>query len=150
YAHAREIIQPGIDEFALFNQLHAVAVNTTGDTYIYPGNDFQCGTGGGPPRARAGQDGELYGIAISPNYFGYHPHTSRAIAVNRRPTDDQLKAWEHITGVLRHVERTVKPGLSCKKLFEEAQALLDEYRPKCFAHHLGHGIGLFPHEAPHL
>ena len=33
---------------------------------------------------------------------------------------------------------------------ETVQAHLDEYLPGNFNHHLGHGIGLFPHEAPHL
>ncbi len=28
--------------------------------------------------------------------------------------------------------------------------MLDEYMPGRFTHHLGHGIGLYPHEGPHL
>ncbi len=48
------------------------------------------------------------------------------------------------------IERTVKPGVRCRTIFDAAQAILDEYRPGCFDHHLGHGIGLYPHEAPHL
>ena len=33
---------------------------------------------------------------------------------------------------------------------ETLKARLDDYMPDNFTHHLGHGIGLFPHEAPHL
>ena len=52
--------------------------------------------------------------------------------------------------VFEHVEKTVKPGKNCQELFHEAQAILDEAPVGVFNHHLGHGIGLFPHEAPHL
>jgi len=150
YARAREIIKPGIKEFDVFCELHTVAVKSTGETTTGVGNDFQCGTSGGPPRERAAEDGELYIIDLSPSCQGYYADTCRTIAVNKRPTDDQHKAWEKIERVQRYVERTVKPGVRCREIFDAAQALLDEYRLGAFAHHLGHGIGLFPHEAPHL
>ena len=51
---------------------------------------------------------------------------------------------------LAHVEATARPGKSANKLFHEVQAILDESPVGVFNHHLGHGIGLFPHEAPHL
>ncbi len=53
------------------------------------------------------------------------------------------------TGETR-MEATAKPGKSCKELFNEVQAMLDKAPYGVFNHHLGHGIGLFPHEAPHL
>jgi Xaa-Pro aminopeptidase len=52
--------------------------------------------------------------------------------------------------VFQHLEATAKPGKNCRELFQEAQAILDKAPVGVFNHHLGHGIGLFPHEAPHL
>lgn len=51
---------------------------------------------------------------------------------------------------LELVERTVRPGVSARALFQAVQGLLDQSPVGVFNHHLGHGIGLFPHEAPHL
>ena len=114
------------------------------------GNDFQSNSSGGPPRTRAAQAGELYILDLGPAYRGYYADNCRTFAVNRQPTDQQQAAWEKIAGVLQMVEESVFPGVSCRQLFEQAQAMLDEYRTEAFFHHLGHGIGLFPHEAPHL
>ena len=35
-------------------------------------------------------------------------------------------------------------------MFEEVQEILDPSPDGVFNHHLGHGIGLAPHEGPHL
>ena len=48
------------------------------------------------------------------------------------------------------IEQKVKPGASAKQLFKEVEALLGEFSHGGFPHHLGHGVGLYPHEAPHL
>ncbi len=150
YHRAREIIEPGINELEVYNQLHAAAVEVAGEPLSALGNDFQCASPGGPPRNRAAQDGGLFILDLGPAYRGYYADNCRTFAVNRSPTDKQYIAWEAIVAVLEMVERTVKPGVSCRALFTQAQAMLDEFRPGAFFHHLGHGFGLFPHEAPHL
>src|SRR5688500_17564035 len=52
--------------------------------------------------------------------------------------------------VFDHVMKVVKPGKSCKDLLYEALEILNDAPLGVFNHHLGHGIGLFSHEAPHL
>ncbi len=104
----------------------------------------------GPPRDRRAEDGELYILDLGPAYQGYFADNCRAVAVNHRPTDDQSRACTKISEVFTMIERSVKPGVRCREIFDAAQAILDEYRPGAFDHHLGHGIGLYPHEAPHL
>ncbi len=44
----------------------------------------------------------------------------------------------------------MKPGVSCRAVFEEVDTHMRRAPLGEFGHHLGHGIGLFPHEAPHL
>lgn len=150
YRRAREIVEPGITELEVYNQMHAAAVEVAGEPLSALGNDFQCNSPGGPPRERPGQRGELFILDLGPAYRGYYADNCRTIAVDGRPTDEQHQAWEVIVDVLHLVERSVKPGVSCRDLFAQAQAMLDRFRPGGFPHHLGHGFGLFPHEAPHL
>jgi Xaa-Pro aminopeptidase len=149
YEAARKMIAPGVNELEVFSQLQAVAVREFGEQLTGTGNDYASGARGGPPRDRAIQDGELYILDLGPAYRGYFADNCRAIAVNGKPTELQLRAWEAIVPVLAHVKQTVRPGKSCKQLFFEAKEML---APSGFTfdHHLGHGIGLFPHEAPHL
>jgi Xaa-Pro aminopeptidase len=153
YGRAREIIEPGVAELRVYAELHAAAVEVAGEALspAYLGNDYACGAPGGPPRGgRAAAAGELYVLDLGPAYRGYFSDNCRTMAVDRRPTDEQLKAWEVVTGVLPIVERMARPGARCRDLY----AAVDEhYRAKTgkpFPHHLGHGVGLQPHEFPHL
>ncbi|HWA98564.1 MAG TPA: Xaa-Pro peptidase family protein, partial [Pirellulales bacterium] len=150
YRRAREIIGPGVVELDVFNELQAVAVRTCGEMLTGTGNDYASGVPGGPPRRRAAEDGELYILDLGPAYRGYFADNCRAFAVNGRPTDAQLATQQKIAEVFTIVERFVKPGASCRALFDQVQAHLDTATVGTFAHHLGHGIGLFPHETPHL
>ena len=150
YDRAREIIVPGISELRVFSELHAAAVDVAGEPLLALGNDYQCNSPGGPPRDRPAQDGELFILDLGPCYRGYYADNCRTIAVSGEPTDLQHEAWQVIVDVLDMVERSVRPGISCRDLFNQAKTMLDEYRPDAFIHHLGHGFGLYPHTAPHL
>jgi Xaa-Pro aminopeptidase len=150
YRRAREIIRPGVSELEVFNELQAAAVNEFGEMLTGTGNDYQCCSRGGPPRdGRTANPGELYILDLGPAFQGYFADNCRTIAVTE-PSDIQLEAWSRVVRVFEHVEQTVKPGKSARELFQEAQQILDEAPVGVFNHHLGHGIGLFPHETPHL
>ncbi len=149
YARAREIVRPGIGELDVFNQLQAACVEAFGEMLTGTGNDYQCAAPGGPPRDRAAEAGELYILDLGPAFRGYFADNCRTIAVTQ-PADAQWEAWNHIMQVFAHVERTARPGTSARELFHEAEAILKQAPVGVFNHHLGHGIGLYPHEAPHL
>ncbi|MBC8106727.1 MAG: aminopeptidase P family protein [Anaerolineae bacterium] len=152
YARARQIIEPGIDELHVFNELHAAAVEATGQPMAAVlGNDYACGSGGGPPRKdRRAQEGEIYILDVGPTYRMYFADACRAFAVDRKPTDAQLKAYEAIVSCFPIVESLAKPGARCKDIYQAVDDHLMSQRGTGMPHHLGHGIGLNPHEFPHL
>lgn len=150
YDRARALIRPGIGELEMFNELQSVAVDYLGEMLTGTGNDYQCASLGGPPRSnRVAASGELYILDLGPAYRGYFADNCRTLAVTQ-PTGVQNEAWTHVMNVFDYVQATARPGVSCRTLFYAATEILDQAPVGQFVHHLGHGIGLFPHEAPHL
>ncbi len=150
YATAREILRPGLSEIDMFCALQTAAVRELGELLTGTGNDYQCGSRGGAPRqGRTAEAGELYILDLGPAFRGYFADNCRTLAVSE-PTDVQREAWSWVVRALEHVERSVRPGKRAQELFHEVQQLLDQAPCGVFNHHLGHGIGLYPHEAPHL
>ena len=150
YEVAREMIRPGVTEVEVFNALQTAAVSEYDEMLTGTGNDYQCASRGGPPRGnRPAAAGELYILDLGPAFRGYFADNARTIAVTE-PSSEQQTAWEFIMQAFAHVEANARPGKNCGELFHEVQAILDESPIGVFNHHLGHGIGLFPHEGPHL
>lgn len=150
YEAARGLIAPGVNELHVFSALQAAAVASCGEMLTGTGNDYACGVRGGPPSDRRCEAGELYILDLGPAYRGYFADNARAIAVDGRPTDEQFAAWERVCGALALVERLAKPGVRCRDIYAAVQDWLAGARVGSWSSHLGHGIGLFPHEAPHL
>ncbi|HEX7008712.1 MAG TPA: Xaa-Pro peptidase family protein [Phycisphaeraceae bacterium] len=150
YAEARRVLKPGVSELTVFARMQAAAVEAVGEPIGEMGNDFQAGTPGGPPRQRPTQAGELMPLDVSVTVRGYSCDLCRTFAVDGQPSSAQRDAAQKVAQALEHVERTARAGTSCKELYQQVHDMLDGYRGWAFFHHLGHGIGLFPHEAPRL
>lgn len=152
YRRARILIEPGVAELRVFGELHQTAVETAGEPLTaLLGNDFACGAAGGPARRdRIAKAGELYILDLGPAYQGYFADNARTFSVNRQPTEAQWKAWEAVVGCLRVVEDMAKPGVSGRAIFEAVDEFLKGLVGRGMPHHLGHGVGLQPHEYPHL
>jgi Xaa-Pro aminopeptidase len=152
YGRAKEIIVPGISELEVFGELHSTAVKSLGEPMWMPlGNDYACGVPGGPARKdHVAVDGQIYILDIGPTYRGYFSDNARSFAVNGKPTDTQMKAWEGIVGALKIVERMAKPGVLGVELFNAVDEHFQQTGNGRLSHHLGHGVGLQPHEYPHL
>jgi len=150
YAKARELLRPGVSEMHLYAQLLASASEEAGEPIGEFGNDFQSGTPGGLPRQRAVEEGEMAIYDLTAIYRGYCCDLCRSFVVGGQPSAAQREAYRLIMDAFAHIEATVKPGKSCRELYEEVHGMLDGQHGWRFPHHLGHGIGLNPHEAPRL
>ncbi len=150
YAAARKIVRPGVNELDFYCELHTIAVGTLGEPLTYFGQDFRSGAKGGPPRDRKVERGEIMILDLGVGFRGYYSDNARAIAVGGEPTAAQQRAWRAIVDVFEMIQTTAKPGTRCRELFDWADRHLNALAPWVFKHHLGHGVGLAPHEGPHL
>lgn len=149
YERARHIVRPGLNELDLHAEMYCVAVESLGETPTYFGQDFRFCHPGGPARNRTAQAGELLILDLGVGFRGYHSDNARTFAVDGNPTVDQTRAWQHVTEVFDIISKA-RPGVPCRKLYDLAHRHLNALPPWTFNHHLGHGVGLAPHEGPHL
>jgi Xaa-Pro aminopeptidase len=147
---AREVVQPGVPELEIHASMHRAATLAVGEPIGEFGNDFRANAAGGPPRLRPVEAGELMPLDVGVAVRGYHCDLCRTLCVGNNPTESQNLAARKCEEILDYVQDTVKPGTSCRKLFEDANGMLEGFNGWSFPHHLGHGVGLFPHEAPRL
>jgi Xaa-Pro aminopeptidase len=152
YRRAKEIIEPELGEIELFTQLHAAAVKESGEPMTaLLGNDYACGVGGGPPRKdHFAEAGQLWVLDLGPSYRGYFADNARVFSVDGKLTDAQQQAWQTIVEVFPIVEKMARPGVRCQAIFQAIDEHFQSRAGKGLAHHLGHGVGLGPHEFPHL
>jgi Xaa-Pro aminopeptidase len=150
YAHIAQILQPGLREIDIYAEVHAAAVKALGEPIGELGNDFQSGTPGGPPRLRAIESGELMPLDVAVTVRGYRCDLCRTYIVGGQATSAQREAFRRVGEALEFVEHEVCIGLSCRQLFNDVTGMLDGVNGWRFFHHLGHGTGLSPHEAPRL
>lgn len=150
YARAAEIMQPGIREIDVYAEVQAAAVKELGEPIGELGNDFQSGTPGGPPRVRPVEHRELMPLDVGVSVRRYRCDLCRTFAIGNEPTAKQQAASRLVHQALQYAEERVRPGVSCRHLYEEINKLLGGVNGWQFFHHLGHGIGLSHHEGPHL
>ncbi len=150
YSAAKEHVRPGIDEVDVLAELRAAATRTADEDLETLGNDFRANADGGLARRRPMQAGELYVLDAGTVYDGYFSDSCRTFAVDRSPTDAQMKAWEYIDALFPIIEAAATPGTKGIELFEIANDYLNQNGYSGLAHHLGHGFGLGPHETPEL
>ncbi len=146
----RDALEPGVTEVDLFAGMHAAALRVIGEPIGEFGNDFQFNSIGGMPRRRAAKAGEIAILDVSVTVRGYSSDLSRSFVIGREPSPVQLAAHARIEEAFALVQETVRVGSSCRALYSTVHKMLDGYRGWKFMHHLGHGIGLSPHEMPRI
>lgn len=150
YERLRQMLRPGVDTLTLYANILAAVAEHAGEFIGELGNDFQIGSGSGAPSRRPAERGEIAVIDLAASMRGYRSDLCRSVVVGGEPTDAQRKAHTRILEVLESFEQTARAGVSCAELHRQARQMLDGYNGWQFKHHLGHGVGMAPHEAPRL
>lgn len=150
YRKAREVLAPGLTEIELFARLLSAAIQFVGEPVGEFGNDFRSGEGGGAPRNRKMQSGELLPLDLGLCVRGYTADLCRTFAIGGNPSSLQRDAHAAVISALKLAESLLAPGASCREIYERVHQSLDGFAGLSFPHHLGHGIGLCVHEAPRL
>lgn len=150
YAEAKRVIEPGVTEVSVMSAMLKKAVDAAGEMLSGWGQDFKSGAPGGFAERRAIEAGEIYVLDVGVGVRGYRCDLCRAFAVDGNPTEAQAAAHEKIVSVMAMGEQYLKPGESCKAMFEAVEKELDGWMGYSFFHHAGHGIGLDAHEVPRI
>jgi Xaa-Pro aminopeptidase len=151
YAEAKQLLEPGIEEVEIMAVMLEAATYATGEFLSGWGQDFQAGSAGGFARPRrAVEAGELIPLDIGVGVRGYRSDLCRTFAVDGSPTEEQAAAHARVVEVMKFGESLMKPGQSCRAMFEAVKGELDGWQGYSFFHHAGHGIGLDAHEVPRI
>lgn len=101
------------------------------------------------PADHAIREGDIVRFDLGARYKYYCSDVSRQVAVGKIP-----KEWERLFDAFLEAEETiismVKPGARTDELFEAGMEVMRRVDPDCKRGHLGHGIGIELHEAPHV
>jgi Xaa-Pro dipeptidase len=150
YRAVEGLFVPGVPEIELFAAFQAAAVVAAGEAIGELGNDYRGGAGGGTPRREPLRGGDLVPVDTGVVLRHYYSDLCRTYAVGGHWDEGQMAAARRVAEALELAESLIAPGVSCKSVYEEVHAFLDGYRGWRFPHHLGHGIGLHPIEAPRI
>ena len=148
YAAADEVIREGATEAEVLGAAQRAVTAAAGCFTAYNG-DFQCGVPGGFATDRPCRAGELYVIDAWVHYQGYWSDNCRTFAVSDLD-EEQRRAWEKTEKTVLEAEKRVKPGGSCRSIFELMKEMQEEIRPDALMHHGGHGVGLRNHGYPRI
>ena len=103
-----------------------------------------------PTSERALRPGELVRFDVGSIFKGYHGEVAR-MAILGEPESRALRAYDAVEAGVQAALETIRPGVDGGKVFEAAVAAVrDGGLPEFRRHHVGHGIGLEPVEAPWL
>lgn len=150
YLAVAPMIQPGILETDVYAAFYGAAAVSAGTSIRELGNDFRGGAPGGRPRPVALSSGDLIPVDAGVVLAHYNADLCRTFAVSGKRSREQETVFKHVEEALERAERVIEPGVSCSAVYSEMASFLNSRGPWRFEHHLGHGIGLAPVEAPRI
>jgi Xaa-Pro aminopeptidase len=94
------------------------------------------------------QRGDLIHVDFGITYHGYSCDMSRN-AVIGKPTQEYLNINNALEAGHEEAQRLLKPGVKLSEIFNSTvKAIRENGIPNYKRHHIGHGIGIPPHEPP--
>ncbi len=99
------------------------------------------------PSDKVIENGELVTFDFGASWGGYCSDCTRTVAVGKI-SDDLKKIYDAVYTAHQMALEQVKPGVTGKALDAIARDYLEQIYPGAFGHSLGHGVGLYIHEAP--
>lgn len=150
FAVARDAVQPGFSETQLRDAIHGVIQGSTAEPLRLDAN-----VGSGPRSAlsdphatdRVMADGDLVLIDMYPELDGMVADLTRTFVVGRA-TNTQQDRWTVVREVLAAAEELLVPGTPVRQVDRVVRERLRRAGTGELPHHVGHGIGLDPWEAP--
>lgn len=151
YHTARQLIEPGVEEVEVMAAMLEEATYAAGEFLSGWGQDFQSGAPGGfaRPNREIGED-EIFVIDLGVGVRGYRCDLCRSFLVDGRATDEQQAAYDRVLATMKAGEEMIRPGVSCREMYEFVKGELDGWNGLSFFHHAGHGVGLDAHEVPRI
>jgi len=103
-----------------------------------------------PPSDRRVKKGDLFLMDLSATYEGYHADITRPTVVGK-PSERQKKVYEVVRDAQQRAIGAIRSGVEAGTVNEAGRrAIEDGGFGEHFPFGIGHGLGLEPHEIPHL
>jgi Xaa-Pro aminopeptidase len=100
------------------------------------------------PSQYAMRNGDVVHVDFGITYHGYSCDMSRN-AVLGKETQEHVKINDALKAGHQEAQRRMKPGLKLSEVFNSTvRAVRENGIPNYMRHHVGHGIGIPPHEPP--
>lgn len=153
FAAVRDRFGPGASDLDVFEWCVGALAREAGGPVAYDGNiglgahgdDFDA-----QPCGEVAAEGSSLFVDLYPRVQHYVGDSTRTFSAGRAP------GWlrdvhGRLEGALDALEALIRPGAVAGELDRRCRELLDGSVPgAAFPHHTGHGVGLAPHEPPHL
>jgi Xaa-Pro aminopeptidase len=151
---AMQDVRPGMSELDVYRLVQRVAGEGAARQVLIYG-DFvsgpRCEQIGGVPSSRVIQAGELVLLDFSAVIDGYRGDFCNTFVCAGRPSPRQQEMYEGCVAAMTAGERELRPGASCRQVFQAVrQALVERQLAEHFPHHAGHGVGLGHPEPPYF
>ncbi|SES89756.1 Xaa-Pro aminopeptidase [Olsenella sp. KH3B4] len=152
FEHICGYIKPGLTEQQVRAELEGWMLSNGADSLSFD-SIIASGPNGANPHAQPGerviQRGDMIVMDYGAGYHDYHSDMTRTVCVGE-PSDLQRKVYEATRAANEACEAAIHGGVIGREIHELAHKVICEagFPEYCFAHGLGHGVGLEIHEQP--